>query len=82
MLIDKMEDLWEIVDGFGEVYFTGCKKEAEEVWDFITLDETDPELFQKYPLYNPDEMHDILREWDIEWEGDLKLIQIHEVFNG
>ena len=67
--------MWEIIDDEGVVY-SGTQEEMRKAFDAMTLDYT--ELMGIYNL-NSSQAEFLKHEWTTDWEGDIKLIQIHEI---
>jgi len=59
-------DMWEIQDNNGTIH-SGTQEEMEWAWDIMLC---------------PGDFHgEDVDEWYTDWEGDLKLVQIHNIFN-
>lgn len=74
------ENTWIICDDNGVVY-SGPFDEIQLIWDFITRDIND--LVCEYKdTYTKRELIQKKKELHIQWKGDLKLIEIHNIWNG
>lgn len=60
--------MWEITDNTGTIH-SGTEEEMKKAFDIITNGRT-------YHNYSDAD----IREYDTEWDGDLKLIQIHNTY--
>jgi hypothetical protein len=58
--------MFEIVDNNGTIH-SGSQHEMEYAFHVMTTRDSD--------VYSPEE----IQKWEFEWEGDLKLIQVHQV---
>ena len=68
--------MWKIIDDNGDLY-SGELKDIQLIWDLITRDI--PDLSSEYRhTYIPDQLILMKKEYkDLEWSGNLHLVQIH-----
>lgn len=78
-------NIWQIRDDNG-VIFSGTEYEMDSAWDVLTngsedeyiqkLQEGDPELID-----DTDALKEIYDKWHMaSWNGDLLLVQLHDIF--
>ena len=56
--------MWEIIDDNGTIH-NGTEEEMQEAFNVMT---------------NNDSERNEIDKWDTDWTGDLKLIQIHNIY--
>lgn len=66
---------WEIIDNNGVVH-SGTEEEMKEAFDYMIL--TIEEIMGTYDMNSSQaEMHQ--SKWKCDWDGDLKLMQLHSI---
>ena len=73
-----MNNKWEIRDETGTLY-AGKQKEIQLIWDFMTRDIDD--LANEYRhTYTIQELENLKNEYDLTWEGDIELLEVHAIY--
>lgn len=68
---------WEIIDKNGTIH-SGKEYEMKKAFDFMT--ETEAFLIDNYGMTKK-AVNQLISQWQTDWNGDLKLIQIHQIKN-
>lgn len=66
---------WEITDNNGVIH-SGDEDKMRQAFDAMTLSTAD--LQEQYDLSERD-ANKLMRQWFTEYEGDLKLVEVHNV---
>jgi len=68
--------MWEIIDNNGTIH-AGNEDEMRKAFDVMTTEAGE------YRINHPDEKinkyAELIEKWVTTWDGDLKLIQIHNI---
>lgn len=62
--------MWEIIDDNGTIH-SGSQAEMKMLFDIMSDNLSDELSISK--------IRQLQHQWDCEWNGDLKLIQIHNI---
>lgn len=69
---------WEIIDNNGVIH-SGTEEEMIKAFEFMTNDLA--ALKEKWKgTYTMREIRNLCLEYGIEWKGDLKLVQVHNIW--
>jgi len=81
--------MWEIIDNKGTIH-SGDEEEMREAWRIMLGEVTDPPVDIDDEEENSEEededdeemqiTQDEKDKWDCDWDGDIKLVEVHEMY--
>lgn len=67
---------WEIIDNTGTIH-SGTEEEMKRAFDAMIS--THEDLMEYYEI-DRDEADSLIDAWSYDWEGDLKLIKVENIY--